>query len=182
MNRLNITSKIWLSVGVFVVGFVVATALDRSRATAPRISCDSPRRRSFGRPAEPGIGSRISAGSKGLGRCGCGPGRLGSGSGCGGWQGCTAGIAGDRRDHRVTEGARRRGGEAHSVDATIFDRRGLDVWHDAEESGSDDAGNAGTYAGSGQQQRLDQVRFTVAQRRLLGRFAPAVGDRATKFQ
>jgi methyl-accepting chemotaxis protein len=43
MNRLNITAKIWLSIGVFVAGFVVATALGQiqSRSTEKTLRATS---------------------------------------------------------------------------------------------------------------------------------------------
>jgi hypothetical protein len=45
MNRLNIAAKIWLSIGVFVLGFVLATALGqiqgRSTEATLRTTSDS---------------------------------------------------------------------------------------------------------------------------------------------
>ena len=45
MNRLTITAKIWLSIGIFVVGFVLSTALGqiqgRSTESALRLSSEA---------------------------------------------------------------------------------------------------------------------------------------------
>ena len=42
MKRLNINAKIWLSIGVFVLGFVVATMLDYVHGLAAENPLDRP--------------------------------------------------------------------------------------------------------------------------------------------
>jgi hypothetical protein len=38
MHRLNITTKIWLSVGVFILGYVLSTALSQVQGNQARTS------------------------------------------------------------------------------------------------------------------------------------------------